>query len=114
MMGRCGGVSGYRLMWMVVMFDLPVASAADRKCYAEFRNMLLDNGFSMSQFSVYCRFCGAREYAQKYVRLIKANAPPDGNIIILFFTDKQFAQSIQIIKRERVRISEPPEQLSLF
>lgn len=101
-------------MWMMVMFDLPVAKERDRKNYTAFRNMLLDNGFQMSQFSVYFRFCGDRECCQKYVRLVNMYAPPEGSISILFFTDKQFAQTISIVKRQKKRNEEPPEQLSLF
>jgi len=101
-------------MWMLVMFDLPVVTSIERKCYQDFRNLLLDNGFSMSQYSVYIRFCGDRETVNKYVRIIKDNAPPDGNISMLFFTDKQFGQTVNIIKRHRVRHQAPPEQLSLF
>ena len=106
--------SGYKLMWMMVMFDLPTATAADKKNYCEFRNMLMDNGFSMSQYSVYFRFCGERECCGKYVRTIKEHAPPDGDISILFFTDKQFGQIINIIKRKFVRPPDIPEQLILF
>ena len=39
-------LSGYRLMWMMVMFDLPVTDKAARKEYTRFRNFLLDNGRS--------------------------------------------------------------------
>ena len=35
-------LTGYRLMWMVVMFDLPVVLKAERKAATEFRNALLD------------------------------------------------------------------------
>ena len=45
-------LSGYRLMWVVVMFDLPVIEKAERKAATAFRNSLLDMGFAMSQFSV--------------------------------------------------------------
>ena len=38
-------LSGYRLMWVVVMFDLPVVAKAERKAATEFRNGLLDAGF---------------------------------------------------------------------
>ena len=107
-------ISGYRLMWMIVMFDLPVVSEQGKKHYAAFRNMLLDNGFEMSQFSVYFRFCGDKSNSKKYVSLLKTNVPPDGNISILFFTDKQFAQTINIVKRRRKRNPNPPEQLTLF
>ncbi len=107
-------ISGYKLMWMMVMFDLPTATVDDRKKYSEFRNMLLDNGFRMSQYSVYFRFCGERECCNKYVRIVKECAPPEGDISILFFTDKQFGQIINIIKRKFVRMPDVPEQLLLF
>lgn len=107
-------LSGYKLMWMMVMFDLPTATTQERKLYSNFRNMLLDNGFSMSQYSVYFRFCGERECCAKYVRKIKMAAPPEGDISILFFTDKQFGQIINIIKRKFVRPPDIPEQLQLF
>ncbi|MBR6389111.1 MAG: CRISPR-associated endonuclease Cas2 [Opitutales bacterium] len=106
--------SGNRLMWMMVMFDLPVVREIDRKRATAFRNMLLDNGFEMSQFSVYFRFCGEKERTKKYVRIIETNAPEEGNISILFFTDKQFAQTINICKKERVKQKDVPEQLNLF
>ena len=107
-------ISGYKLMWMMVMFDLPTGTKQERKLYCDFRNILLDNGFSMSQYSVYFRFCGERECCKKYVRIIKTAAPPEGNISILFFTDKQFGQIINIIRRKLVRPPSVPEQLCLF
>lgn len=51
-------LTGYRLMWVMVIFDLPVQTKAQRRAATKFRNFLLDEGFSMSQFSVYMRFCG--------------------------------------------------------
>ena len=50
-------ISGVKLMWMIVMFDLPVGTDKERKKATKFRNFLLDEGFSMSQFSVYLKFC---------------------------------------------------------
>ena len=84
-------LSGYKLMWMMVMFDLPTGTPP-----------------------VYFRFCGERECCAKYVRAIKNAAPPEGDISILFFTDKQFGQIINIIKRKFVRPPDVPEQLMLF
>ena len=109
-----GYINGYRQMWMLVMFDLPTLRDIDKKRAATFRKTLLDNGFEMSQFSVYLRFCPSREYCEKYVRVVKAAAPEEGCISILFFTDKQFSQSINIFKREIVKPPGIPEQLCLF
>ncbi len=107
-------VTGYNLMWMMVMFDLPVTEPEERKRATAFRNYLLDEGFEMSQFSVYLRFCGTREMANPFVKRIKAHIPPDGNVSILFFTDKQFADIITFQNRKPVSMAEIPDQLTLF
>ena len=38
-------LSGYRIMWMVLMFDLPVTTKSQRKAAAKFRQWLLDEGW---------------------------------------------------------------------
>lgn len=96
------------------MFDLPVADPEERKRATAFRNFLLDDGFEMSQFSVYFRFCGTRDQAMPFIKRIKANAPQDGKISILLFTDKQFADIINISNRKPVLMKETPDQLTLF
>ena len=37
------------------MFDLPVATASDRREYTHFRKYLIKNGFLMMQESIYCK-----------------------------------------------------------
>ena len=54
-------LSGYRIMWLVVLFDLPVGTKKERKAANRFREKLRDLGFEMSQFSVYLRFCAGKE-----------------------------------------------------
>ena len=55
-------------MWVVVMFDLPVIEKTERKAATAFRIALLDMGFSMSQFSVYMRFCTSQTATGEYIR----------------------------------------------
>lgn len=107
-------LSGHRLMWMMVMFDLPVGTPAERKKATNFRKFLLDEGFEMSQFSVYFRFCGDRSRTDPYVKRIKAAAPPGGKISILLFTDKQFSDIVTIQNRNVARMPEKPDQFALF
>lgn len=47
-------------MWLLVMFDLPVTTAAERRRARRFHNNLLDEGFTMKQFSVYLRYFDSR------------------------------------------------------
>ncbi|MCK6612453.1 MAG: CRISPR-associated endonuclease Cas2 [Bacteroidia bacterium] len=80
----------YRVMWVLVFFDLPTESAAERKIYARFRKDLLCDGFAMFQFSIYLRHCASRENAETHVRRVKELMPEKGHIGILCITDKQF------------------------
>lgn len=96
------------------MFDLPVLTKKERKAASDFRNFLLDKGFEMSQLSVYFRFCGSREKADAQVNSIRQRVPSSGKVSILFFTDYQFGQIVQIANRKPVKTPEKPEQLLLF
>ena len=62
-------------MWMMVIFDLPVGSKSERKAATRFRKFLLDQGFSISQFSVYMRFCGGRDQADVYTKRVQRALP---------------------------------------
>lgn len=107
-------LSGYRLMWMMVMFDLPVVENKDRKQAAKFRKFLLDEGFEMSQFSVYVRFCGTREHTETYAKKIENKLPPKGKVSILFFTDKQFGNIITYFRKTKKQNVNKSEQILIF
>ena len=64
-MNRQERLNAYRIMWLFVLFDLPVETKKERKAAADFRKALLKDGFSMLQFSVYNRHCASDESACK-------------------------------------------------
>ena len=101
-------------MWMMVMFDLPVVSKAERKAAAEFRKTLLDLGFEMSQFSVYLRFCTSQAQVDSLCRAVAKTLPKAGKVHILQFTDKQYERVITYRGRRRRPPKTPPGQLALF
>lgn len=107
-------LSGYRLMWMIVMFDLPVSEPAERKVAHDFRVRLLDEGFEMAQFSVYFRYCIGQPQAEALIRRVTTDLPEGGKIDILFITDKQYEriQSYQQGRPETPRKN--PEQFVLL
>ncbi len=78
-------------MRLIVFFDLPTKTKKDRKTYIKFRKKLLENGFFMLQYSVYCRICKGIQLSKKYIKFIKKVTPSRGNIRILQITDKQFS-----------------------
>lgn len=107
-------INGRKLMWMMVMFDLPTETHAQRRSAANFRKFLLDEGFEMVQFSVYVQFTGTFESSQKFIRAIKKNNPQYGDVNILFFTDKQFSNIIHIKNHVDKSLKEEPPQFELF
>jgi CRISPR-associated protein Cas2 len=107
-------LSGYRFMWLFVMFDLPVETKADRKNYAQFRNRLLKDGFVMMQFSVYVRHCASEENADVHTNRINGNVPPYGEVRILRVTDKQYERMAVFWGKNRNPPEKPPAQLELF
>ncbi|WP_372072243.1 CRISPR-associated endonuclease Cas2 [Tistrella mobilis] len=109
-----GKLSGYRLMWIFVMFDLPVDSRANARAATKFREFLLDEGFEKSQFSVYARFCNGKEQFEAYMSRIEANLPSRGEIHILTFTDRQYENIIRFSGQRRRRRRKNPDQLALF
>ncbi len=101
-------------MWVWALFDLPVVTKSERKRATKFRKFLLDLGFEMVQFSVYTRFAASRELAESYAKQIGDVVPPYGKLDVLFFTDKQFAQTQRFRGQKRIETPGKPEQLSLF
>lgn len=77
-------------MRLFVFFDLPVSKKEERKIATRFRKDLLDEGFMMLQFSVYCRVCRGQDIVEREIRRIKQVLPPKGNIRILQVTEKQY------------------------
>lgn len=107
-------LSGYRLMWMMVLFDLPVLTPKERKAATKFRKFLLDQGFEMSQFSVYLRFCSGKEQVETYTRRIEKNVPQTGKVHIVCFTDRQYENIVCFDGRKREPGRKNPEQYALF
>ena len=107
-------LNAYRIMWVLVYFDLPTETKKDRKNYALFRKKIMANGFSMFQFSMYIRHCSSRENADVHIKRVKSILPPKGHIGIMCVTDKQFGMMEIFRGREPVNTPETSQQLELF
>ena len=83
-------ISKYRVMWILVFFDLPTETKTDRKRATSFRKALIDDGFTMFQFSIYIRHCASAANAEVHINRIKSFLPQFGKVGILCITDKQF------------------------
>lgn len=78
-------------MRLMVFFDLPVVTRADRRAYTQFRRFLLNDGFDMIQFSVYGRILNGNDAEEKHMKRLLNNLPPEGSVRALTVTEKQYA-----------------------
>lgn len=101
-------------MWLVAMFDLPVDTKKARKDYALFRKMLLKDGFTKMQYSVYIRHCASEENADVHFLRVQRALPPDGEVRVLAITDKQFERMRVFWGRMRKPTEPAPPQLEMF
>ena len=88
-------------MWVMVMFDLPVDTKKRAKAAAKFREFLLDEGFEMTQFSIYLRFCSGKEQFESYTRRIEGHLPEFGKVHVLAITDRQYENIRRFTGRTR-------------
>lgn len=102
-------------MWLFVMFDLPVTTKAEVKIAANFRKILLKNGFAMFQYSVYIKHVPSAESADVFIARVKANRPAKGEVMIVKITDKQFGDIITIRGTgKRIKGDTSGAQLEIF
>ena len=107
-------VSGYRCMWVLTMFDLPVNTKQARRAYTQFRKKLLQDGFTLLQYSVYVRHCASEENADVHAARVERTLPDDGEVRVIYFTDKQYERMRVFWGKRRKPPESPPRQLELF
>ena len=111
---RAQALSGYRIVWLIVLFDLPVGTVGQRKAATRFRNDLLEEGFEMGQYSVYFRHCAGKEQVIALERRLEADMPSEGKVHMIQITDKQYEMIRTFQGRNREPNPRNPAQLVMF
>ncbi len=101
-------------MWVLVFFDLPTETKKGRKIYAGFRKKILQDGFTMFQFSIYLRHCSSMQNAEVHIKRVKRILPEKGHIGIMTITDKQFGMMEVFYGKKLAEPQNIPQQLELF
>ena len=94
----------YRFMRILVMFDLPVVTAAERREYVKFRKYLIKSGFLMMQESVYCKLSPNSTLADAMIENVRRNKPEKGLVQVLKVTEKQYAKMEFIVGEGRSEV----------
>lgn len=107
----------YKMGWLVVYFDLPTTTKEERKNYTDFRKALLEDGYTMIQFSVYARACVTYDRVQTHARRLKTFLPPSGSVRCMFVTNIQWENTFVFYGPDDKRDPTPealPEQMLLW
>jgi len=86
-----------KFLYILIMFDLPTKTKKEIKKYTKFRKLMLNDGFTMIQYSVYVRICKSNYSAKAHIKYIKKIIPLKGEVRILKLTDKVY-NSMEILK----------------
>ena len=101
-------------MRLLVFFDLPTHSKKERKEYTKFRKFLLNDGYDMLQFSVYCRICKGQDTAERYMSHLETHLPPKGNIRAMSVTNTQYERMKILIGIDKKEEKIGKKQLILY
>lgn len=107
-------LNAYRIMWVLVFFDLPTETKTERRMAQQFRKYMLKDGFAMFQFSIYMRHCASRENAQVHIKRVKQHLPEKGHVGIMQVTDKQFGEIELFFCAKKEAPKTGPQQLEMF
>jgi len=113
-MSRLSNLNQYKIMWVLVLFDLPSVSKKEKRAYTDFRERLKNDGFRLFQFSIYLRHCASKENAAVHKKRIKSWLPPHGKVAVLTITDRQFGLMELFFGPKKVDNPDAPRQLELF
>lgn len=80
-----------RFMRLIVFFDLPMETYAQKRSYANFRRFFLNDGYLMMQKSVYTKLVINDQNASAAIARLKLNKPHYGLVQLLKVTEKQYA-----------------------
>lgn len=77
-------------MRSLLMFDLPVETASERKAYTRFIKYIKKLGFVMYQKSIYCKLSVNEASVKLVEKAVKDGVPKKGLISMLTLTENQF------------------------
>ena len=101
-------------MRVMVFFDLPVGTTAERREYARFRKGLIREGFVMMQESVYLKLAQNSGAAEAVINNVKKNTPSEGLVQLLSVTEKQFQKMEYLAGKSKSKVLDSDDRLVII
>ncbi|MCM1043368.1 MAG: CRISPR-associated endonuclease Cas2 [Corallococcus sp.] len=100
-------------MRILVFFDLPTETSADKTAYRHFRTFLIKEGFTMMQESVYSKLALNGSTVALVKRRLQSNIPAKGLVQVLVITEKQFGGVMYLVGASRSQVVDSTEKYVL-
>lgn len=100
-------------MRILVFFDLPVKTKAQRRAATRFRNFLLGDGYHMVQYSVYARICNGMDAVAVHKNRLYQAVPVRGAVRMLVITEKQYSH-LEILLGRPTPYDQPQQEEGLM
>lgn len=98
-------------MRIMVLFDLPVTTATNKRNYRDFRKFLIKSGFMMVQESVYCKLVQNANVGDLVVENIRKKCPQDGLVQVLRVTEKQYNKMEFLAGKKKAEVIDTDERV---
>lgn len=107
--------NGWRIVWVLAVYDCPMTDAQARHAYTQFRKRLLRENFFQLQNSLYVRHHPSMALAEAAIHRLKKFIPAEAKVAFFLVTDKQYAMTREFFGQKKVRLKpDEPEQIQLF
>ena len=90
---------------MLLSFDLPRDTKEERKQASEYRNRLVELGFSMKQYSLYEREVQSNTTRNRLIEILKKEIPDSGLITLYLLPDEVNNKQITILGKDAPKIT---------
>jgi len=109
------GINGWRVMWVIAVYDCPMTTPEARHDYAVFRKSLLRENFIQLQNSLYVRHFPSMAAAEAVIARLRPGIPDKAQMSFFLVTDKQYAMTREFFGTAPTR-KKPvsPNQIELF
>lgn len=109
------GVNGWRVVWVICVYDCPMIDSEARHDYGVFRKSLLQENFVQLQNSLYVHHFPTIAVGEATIARLRLLIPKDAQVAFFIVTDKQYGMTKEFLGTRPTR-KKPnlPEQVELF
>lgn len=113
-MARITERPGYKAMWSLAFYDLPVKTKDMKRAHSRWRKYLLSEGFVRLQLSVYGKHFPSQASSRACLRRLQTRLPCFGQVRLLTVTERQMEKMDVFMGEEKTAPESVPEQILLL